>query len=169
MPEQVTDTPEVVALMVRHVQTARAAAMAAWRTLYRRRGAYEPDDFFSIGLVGLVHAARTYDSIRGRGERAWIWQGVYFEILTATKRRELPRAEMPADVPAEGMTSPEQRAIVNEVVECLAKLPVRLRDVLVRTCVHGESLETVGGDLGVSMQRAGQLRARARDELRAML
>jgi RNA polymerase sigma factor (sigma-70 family) len=125
------------------------------RTLETQRG----QALFAGGLEGLAAALRRFDPEAGHAFPSYAWSWIRGAALREAKRNRVHRElrqvfESHAVVYGADIEQDENR---EEAQALLAKLPPRLRGVVVALFFEGRTKEALAVDMGLTRQRVSQL------------
>ena len=113
------------------------------------------DDMVQLGALGLMQAIESYDRHKGCTFRVYAQYRIKGAILDAIRgqRKEAEHAELTDEMLA---TTPSMDDMI-DARRMLAQLPERERIILEMRYIHGHNLAVIGGKVGRTPQRAGQI------------
>jgi RNA polymerase sigma factor for flagellar operon FliA len=179
--------PITTALITQHLPLIRSIAGRVSRLC---RVAIEFDELISAGVLGLAEAARRFDHLSGnrfvtfayyriRGAMidavaaaAPIHRGMYRSRNRPSLVNETlacPGGQLPSGERQEIEDALDLLRAQRRLESALASLDDRQRRLLARVYIHGDNLDAIGEELGVSRSWACRLHARALAELREAL
>jgi RNA polymerase sporulation-specific sigma factor len=146
---------------------------------FMRRRKYfglEESDLTQAGLVGLVHAIRTFDPDRGAKFATWAWPQIRGAITKAIRKSCRKREFLDEDgvIPsvADPRSDPEEENsphdLRHDLHRAIAHLPERLRQVTLGR-LQGRTGGQIAVEMGVTRQWVSVLQQRALAQLRVML
>lgn len=168
--------PETDALVADNVRLVYAAAH---RVLPRGLCPGDHDDAVQAGLIGLYHAARQFDPARGFAFSTYATVAIVRRIKAAHRRRAVERARHITLSDVNASSSRTAQADHRDVPASLDaarevdRLAGREREIMLRLSgwdgLPAETLASIAGRWGVSVERARQVQASALNRLRRRL
>lgn len=127
----------------------------------------DPEDPVSDAFASVYAIIRRGDD-RITAFRPYLATTVHRQAIRHAKTRTASR--LAVDFDELSLEDPGSTSLIDRlsVHETLAQLPTKYRQVLVLTLVHGLSLETVAGELGISYNATAILAMRARNRFRTL-